>query len=195
MKRKATRRILSIIMVLVMIVPMCVMSASAATIPYTYYEGNSVYGASIMGYTMYTGKTFVYTDARLTGYKITSSGSREYIDGTDEVTILGFNTYYNTVQVSYPTVYGYNKIRWVSANTFFPNGVNGATAFEATDYMTVYKYPSGGETYGCITASEDTCYKLGTYNYRTRVIYKTNRGVWKMAWVKNDEFKGRTKYR
>lgn len=185
MKRKATRRILSIIMVLAMIVPMCVMSASAATIPYTYYEGNGVYGTSIKGYTMYRGKTYVYTDASLTGYKITSSGSREYIDGTDEVTIVGFNIYHNSVKVRYPIWDGSTKTRWASADEFFPKTITSASkAFTSKNIKTYKKYYYGSDRYGYIEAG-DTYYKLGTLDSRTRVIYPIP-GGYKMAWINNE---------
>lgn len=186
MKRKATRRILSIIMVLAMIVPMCVMSASAATIPYTYYEGNGVYGTSIKGYTKYSGRTYVYTNASLTSYKITSSGSREYIDGTDEVTIVGFNIYHNSVKVRYPIWDGSTKTRWASAAAFFSSRIDRASKYYTSRRIYTYRYYDSpiSSKYGYIEAG-DTYYRLGTLGSRTRVIYPIYGGGYKMAWINN----------
>lgn len=183
---KVTRRIMSIIMVILIIAPMCVMSASAATIPYTYYEGSGMYGTSIKGYTKYRGRTYVYTNPSLTSYKITSSGSREYIDGTDEVTIVGFSTSYNSVKVRYPIWDGSTKTRWANANSFFSATIDNAVKCYTSRRIYTYKYynSSSSSSYGYIGAG-DIYYKLGTLGSKTRVIYPITGGGYKMAWINN----------
>lgn len=127
-----------------------------------------------------SGRISVYTNESLT-----SQNSSEYIDAaTDECYIMGLNTTYNSVWVSYPTSSG-RKSRWASMDVFTQ-----ASSYKvvcAAVKCTTYKRNSTQDSYGSISAG-DTVYVYETRNSMTRVIYPISNG-YKMAWVQNADFK------
>lgn len=187
MKRKATRRILSIIMVLAMIVPMCVMSASAITIPcqgwVSYYY--SIYKTNIKGYANTSDRIYVYDDYTC---RVRNGG---YIDGkTDEVVITQFCTTTNTVKVKYPIYGGGYKEKWVSAKYFFNNtNINSASVYRANCMISTYKRYYTNEDYGYIDR-DDFVYYMGSDSKgsKIRVIYPLSSGGYKMAWISSYNF-------
>lgn len=138
----------------------------------------------IKGYALQTsGNVRVYTNAACTSY---SSG--EYISaGSDECYIIGVNSSYNSLYVSYPTSKG-RKQRYVPASVF--SGMsrvasNTAVTMTAKSGCTTYKRSSGSTTYGSISKG-DAVYVLETSGSRTRIIYPVS-GGWKIAWANNTD--------
>lgn len=136
----------------------------------------------IKGYTLQTsGNVRVYTNASCSRYN-----SEEYISaGSGECYIIGVNSSYNSLYVSYPTSKG-RKQRYVPASVF--TGMSRATSSTAVTMTaksgcTTYKRSSGSATYGSVSKG-DTVYVLETSGSRTRIIYPVS-GGWKIAWANN----------
>ena len=114
----------------------------------------------IKGYTLQTsGNVRVYTNASCSRYN-----SGEYISASsDECYIIGVNSSYNSLYVSYPTSRG-RKQRYVPASVF--SGMsraasNTAVTMKAKSGCTAYKRSSGSAAYGSVSKG-DTVYVLET---------------------------------
>lgn len=136
----------------------------------------------IKGYTVKTsGNIKVYKNA-----SCTSSNSGEYISaGSDECYIIGVDSRYNSLYVSYPTSKG-RKSRYVPASVF--SGMSGAASgtpvtMTAKSSCKTYKRSTGSASYGSVSKG-DTVYVLETSGSRTRIVYPVS-GGWKIAWADN----------
>ena len=180
MKQKVQRRA-SFLLSILLIASLFIIPAEAASVPSV---STSKY---IKAYCVArSGEITVYSNASLT-----SRNSYEYIDAaTDECWIVGYNTNYNSLTVSYPTSSG-RKTRYVPASVFFSKKVSdSASTVKVTKLVTSYKWANGSETYGYADPG-DVCYLLGTSGSRTRFLYPIS-GGYKLAWANTSEINSAT---